>query len=201
MRPLAESLTPRVLIPKRVFLMTNIREESASDHDAVRRLTTDAFTDSEFGHNGEADLVEALRDTCGHSLSLVACEEGVIVGHILLTRVVIRGPEGETKGMGLGPMSVAVERQNQGIGSSLVKTALQRSSETGWPFVVVLGHPGSYPRFGFHLASEHNVSHGFDGIPQDVFFYKPLASEPDRAPVQGKAYYRSEFGSQHTTPS
>ena len=175
--------------------MISIRPETPHDLDAIRHVTRQAFAASDFGCNGEAELIDLLRDGCEKSLSLVACANDAIVGHILFTPVVIRG-RSEFHGMGLGPMSVAIDFQNTGIGSLLITSGLEQLKNDGCPFVVVLGHPEYYPRFGFLPASQFDVSHGFAGIPQNVFFLNILDSATTPSNVSGAAYYRPEFGLQ-----
>ena len=101
-------------------------------------------------------------------------------------------------GMGLAPMSVATHCQRQGIGSFLVTNGLKRLTETECAFVVVLGHPDYYPRFGFVPASDFGVSHGFTGIPQDVFFIHHInENDTMKTLANGLTYYQPEFGPQH----
>jgi len=176
--------------------MVSIRTETASDHDAVRRLIRDAFSDCLLGHNGEADLVEVLRKNCDELLALVAVDKDTVVGHILFSPVSIRTASGVLQGMGLAPMAVAPSRQNTGIGTTLVESGLQRLVANGCPFVVVLGHPHYYPRFGFVPASQRRLSHGLDGIRQDGFFVKVLDPEVVQSMANGTAIYRPEFGPQ-----
>jgi putative acetyltransferase len=80
----------------------------------------------------------------------VAEDDGAIVGHILFTPVVVEGRP--ALGMGLAPLAVLPGRQRQGIGSQLVRRGLDSLRERGCPFVVVVGHPEYYPRFGFEPA-------------------------------------------------
>jgi putative acetyltransferase len=82
-------------------------------------------------------------------LSLVAVEKEKIVGHILFSSAIIEGEHGVVKGMGLAPMAVLPEFQRQGIGSQLVKAGIEKLRKTKCPFIIVLGHPEYYPRFGF----------------------------------------------------
>ncbi len=152
--------------------MIGIRDEMTGDHDQIRKVTMDAFANSRFGHNGEADLIDALRRNCDQLLSLVAWSDNEIVGHILFSPVVIRTSQTELYGMGLAPMSVMPAVQNIGVGSSLATTGLDRLFATDCPFVVVLGHPTYYPRFGFQPAWQFRISHGFVGIAQDPVRYR-----------------------------
>ena len=71
-----------------------------------------------------------------------------MVGHILFTPVVVEGAAGDVIGMGLAPVAVRPDRQREGIGSQLVKRGLEMLRERACPFVVVVGHPEYYPRFG-----------------------------------------------------
>ncbi len=178
--------------------MISIREERPTDQGQVRRLTIDAFASSELGHNGEADLIDSLRAGSGDRLSLVACSDDEVVGHILFTAATIRTVQAETYGMGLAPMSVSPRHQKMGLGASLIKHGMARLFANGCAFVVVLGHPDYYPRFGFRPASQFGVTHGFSGIPQDLFFMRP-GPKIDIKRIGGAAYYQPEFGPQHET--
>jgi putative acetyltransferase len=168
-------------------LMTTIRREQPDDIAAVHAINKDAF-----GQCVEADLVDALRDGCPDALSLVAVSEGRVVGHILFTPVTILSGQGETRGMGLGPMAVASHRQRRGIGSQLVEAGLQILREEACPFVVVLGHPAYYPRFGFVPASRHGLTCQWEGVPDDAFMVLVL-DKASMVGVSGTIRYRDEF--------
>jgi putative acetyltransferase len=71
-------------------------------------------------------------------------------------------------------MSVAPDRQRTGIGSALVNEALRRADERGEPLVLVLGHPGYYPRFGFGRASTLGITPPDPEIRDEVFMAIPL---------------------------
>jgi len=176
--------------------MMSIRPTDPGDAAAIRDLTVAAFSASEFGHSGEADLVERLTKSPRKHASWVVIIEGQIVGHILFTPVVIRSDDARLQGMGLAPMSVLPSRQRQGVGGALVRYGLRALLADGCPFVVVLGHPEYYPRFGFERAAGFGVTHGFEGIPQEVFF---LATNPEgtESLKPGRLFYDSAFGEQH----
>lgn len=166
--------------------MITIRPESPADASAVRRLNELAF-----GQPAEADLVEKLRAACGDALSLVAVADDV-VGHILFTPVVVEGASRRVVGMGLAPMAVLPDRQRQGIGSQLVRRGLDMLRQRGCPFVVVVGHPEYYPRFGFEPASAHALVSQWDGMP-DAAFMVLILDDHAMAGVRGVARYRGEF--------
>ena len=165
--------------------MTIIRLERPDDSSQIRRVNELAF-----GQPAEADIVDNLRRVCAESLSLVAEEDdAAIVGHILFTPVVV---EGLPPGMGLAPMAVRPDRQRQGIGSQLVRRGLQILREQGCPFVVVVGHPEYYPRFGFEPASKHGFLSQWEGMADAVFMVLVL-DEHGMAGASGVARYRDEF--------
>ena len=167
--------------------MITIRAESPADAAGVHAVNEQAF-----GQPMEANLVDTLRKTCEMAVSLVAEDDGVIVGHILFTPVVVETGSGPVAGMGLAPMAVLPTRQRQGIGSSLVADGVEILRGRRCPFVVVVGHPGYYPRFGFERASRHGLESQWSGIPDDAFMV--LVLDPDTmSGVSGVARYRREF--------
>ncbi len=145
-----------------------------------------------FGQRVEADLVDTLRRTCPDALSLVAAENDTLVGHVLFTPVVVEGAVRRVVGMGLGPMAVMPDRQRQGVGSRLVMEGLAVLRERRCPFVVVVGHPGYYPRFGFEPASRHGLSSQWKDVPDEAFMVLILDAY-EMTGVSGVARYRDEF--------
>jgi putative acetyltransferase len=126
--------------------MITIREEETRDGAAVRDVNERAF-----GGPEEARIVAAVRGTPA-SLSLVAEEDGRVVGHILFTPVRIEGAVAGIRATGLGPMAVVPDLQRREIGSRLVLAGLEACRALGYDAVVVVGHPSYYPRFGFSRA-------------------------------------------------
>jgi putative acetyltransferase len=120
-----------------------------------------------FGSATEADIVDALRATGVELISLVAEEDGDIVGHILFSPVTITGVAG-LRAMALAPMAAIPDRQRHGIGSALVHAGLEECRRRRVEAVFVIGHPEYYPRFGFTRASGFGVSAEFD-VPDDAF--------------------------------
>jgi putative acetyltransferase len=163
-----------------------VRPEQPSDVPGVRRINEQAF-----GQPAEATLVDRLRDTCPEAVSLVADEEGRVVGHILFTPVVLESAP-PLAGMGLAPMAVLPGRQRSGIGSALVRHGLDLLRRRGCPFVVVVGHPEYYPRFGFDRASRHGFASQWQGIADEAFMVLVLDA-PALAGATGVARYRPEF--------
>lgn len=127
-----------------------IRSERPEDVSAIRAVLTDAFSSG-----AEAALVEALRKSGRLSISLVALEGDEIVGHIAFSPVTVAGVSG---GLGLAPVAVKTARQSEGIGSDLIREGLSPAAGSAAPFVVVLGEPAYYGRFGFTPASSFGLT-------------------------------------------
>ncbi|YBV95321.1 N-acetyltransferase [Phyllobacteriaceae bacterium JZ32] len=125
-----------------------VRDEEPADIAAIHRVVEAAFQQSM-----EADLVDRLRADGDAVISLVAEEDGEIVGHVLFSPMSASFPA-----LGLAPVSVLPGRQNQGIGSMLIREGLKQAESRGCRVVFVLGEPAYYRRFGFDPA----LAAGFD---------------------------------------
>jgi putative acetyltransferase len=137
----------------------NIRRESQGDEARIREIYESAFETS-----AEADVVEALRTESKPYVGLVAEQAGAIVGHLVLTEVVVETHAGRMTGLGLAPLGVDKKAQGKGIGSALVIAALDEARTHRSDFLVILGDPKFYERFGFVQAAPalRWRSHDFD---------------------------------------
>lgn len=124
-----------------------IRCEVLSDVAAIEALTAAAFLNAPHTSHTEQFIVNALREAGKLSISLVAEDEGIVVGHVAVSPVLISN--GADRWYGLGPISVAPERQRQGIGRQLMEQALIKLHKSDAAGCVVLGDPAYYGRFGF----------------------------------------------------
>lgn len=144
-----------------------IRVEKEQDREAVRAVNEAAFESP-----AEADLADALREGACPVVSLVAEDEGAIVGHVMFSPVRLRGRP-DLRLTGLAPIAVIPERQREGIGSALVRAGLEACGKLGFGAVVVLGHPGYYPRFGFVPATRFQIVCEYD-VPEGAFMIAEL---------------------------
>lgn len=167
-----------------------IRLEHPEDHAAVRDVTIAAFAGSELGHHGEAELIERLRTSGATLLSLVAVLNDSVVGHALFSAARLESTSAPTDGMGLAPVSVAPERQRTGVGTALIREGLAQLERDGCKFVVVLGHPDYYARFGFEPAADSGIRCEFPGVGRA--FFRILCFDPDAA-RPGIIHYHPEF--------
>ena len=134
-----------------------IRPETRDDHAAIADVNAAAF-----GGDQEARLVDLLRKARLLIASLVAVDDsGQVVGHIAFSPATIVTGSNERQVASLAPMSVVPAHQRQGIGSMLVDCGLQACREVGYRAVLVVGHSGYYPRFGFSHALVERLENPF----------------------------------------
>lgn len=130
-----------------------IRPERPSDQAPLRALHEAAF-----GQAQQADLVDALRALGLAQVSLVAEEEGALLGHVLLSRIELESAGRAISAACLGPIGVIPTRQRQGIGSRLMQASLEGAREQGIAIVVLVGHADYYPRFGFSSGRARSIA-------------------------------------------
>ena len=166
--------------------MIKFRQEEPGDQLAIRRVNEQGF-----GGREEADLVDALREANAIVLSMVALDGDDIIAHILFTEVDLVQADSQFKGLGLGPMAVLPSHQRKGIGTQLLKIALDKCRRLDYDFVVVLGYPEFYSKFGFSPAKPHGIRCEFDA-PDEAFMVLELR-ENGLAGRSGTVHYRDEF--------
>jgi putative acetyltransferase len=167
--------------------VTAIRPSQGSDREAIRAVLAAAF-----GRPDEAELALRLLAREPACISLVAEREEEIVGHVLFSPVRVEGHELAPPPYGLGPLAVLPEHQREGAGSALARAGIEACRKAGAPFLVVLGHPPYYPRFGFVPAMRFGLTFG-DAPPRDAFMALELVPGA-LARVRGPVRYALEFG-------
>lgn len=171
-----------------------MRQERPEDYIKTEELTKEAFLHAEFSDKKEHLLVKRLRtsDAFIPELSLVAVDqEDGLVGHVLLSKITIAHGHNVTDSLALAPVSVSPSYQGMGIGSRLIRKALEKAEEIGYASVVVLGHKDYYPKFGFRRASSWNIRPPFD-VPDEVFMALELKEDSLRH-AQGVVHYPEAF--------
>lgn len=140
-----------------------IRSELPSDAAAIEAVTVAAFKKAAHTDHTEQFIVRELRNSDALSVSLVAEDGGAVIGHVAVSPVTISS---DAAGWyGLGPISVAPERQGSGIGTQLMRAVLNELRSSGASGCVVLGEPSYYSRFGF-VADPELV---LPGVPPEYF--------------------------------
>ncbi|MEW6400901.1 MAG: N-acetyltransferase, partial [Chloroflexota bacterium] len=87
-----------------------IRPETPEDYEAVRKIVT-----SSFPSEAEARLIDMLRANGRAIVSLVAEQQGLVIGHILFSPV-NTSPASRPNGLGLAPVAVTAEYRSRGVG-------------------------------------------------------------------------------------
>ncbi len=147
-----------------------IRPERRADAPAIRTVHEQAF-----GRPDEADLVDTLREDPSYvaELSIVAELDGDIVAHVLFTVGGIEGRRGLAPALILAPVAVRPDHQGKGIGTFLIERAIATCKQAGRAdFIVLVGHPAYYPRFGFVRADTFGVTASFARRPEAVMLLK-----------------------------
>jgi predicted N-acetyltransferase YhbS len=171
--------------------MITLQVEAPHMQEAIDSLNLVAFRDRPFSRQTEHLIVRRLRDGGALSLSLVALNShGSVIGHCAFSPVTLSG--GAAGWYGMGPVSVAPDRQRQGIGSAMIAEGLARLRREGASGCVLLGDPRYYGRFGFASHAglvlpgpppNHFMALSFSGpVPLGtVRFHAAFESEPEEA--------------------
>ena len=164
--------------------MARIRPEQPGDVSAIYAVHAASFPTL-----GEAGLVDLLRTAGRLSVSLVAEVRETVVGHVAFSPVTVASG---AIGAGLGPIAVVDSQRRQGIAAELVRVGLPACRETGFGWVVVLGDPAYYCRFGFRPAAEFRLSDEYDGGSA----FQAMELLPNALPADaGLVRYAPEFAS------
>ena len=163
-----------------------IRAETPADFPAIARVVEAAF-----GKPDEALMVQAIRATDGYvpELALVAVYDGEVAGHAMLSYVGLAGSARRL--LELAPLAVAPEWQGRGVGGALTRTLLAAADARAEPLVLVLGHPGYYPRFGFRRADEFGLEPPHPAW-HAAFMVAPLTAYD--LSIKGKVIFPPSFG-------
>lgn len=165
------------------YMDITIRKEKESDIDKVFAIHKTTFPQTK-----EAELVDELRKAPCDIISLVAATNNdIAVGHVMLSPVYI---DGQLSGMGLAPLSVLPQYQNQGIGTKLTKIGIQEAIDKNYKLITVIGSPSFYNRFGFVCSSKYGLKSQYDDIAEENF----MALSFDNKHWNNKTViYRNEF--------
>lgn len=131
-----------------------IRNETDKDFEKITKIHYVAFESY-----AEGIAVEQLRANNNLTISLVCENNGEVVGHIAYSPIYSAQ---KIIGLGLAPVGVLPEFQNQGIGSTLISEGNKLAFELGYKKIFVLGDPEFYSRFDFQLAKDLNYLCKFD---------------------------------------
>jgi predicted N-acetyltransferase YhbS len=126
-----------------VCTATTIRRELKRDIAA-----REALLDAAFGAARFAKAAERLREDRlpAEKLSFIAAEGARVVGTVRLWNI-MAGPKHPA--LLLGPLAVASDRRDRGIGARLIRHALRQAQRRGYRAILLVGDMPYYGRFGF----------------------------------------------------
>jgi putative acetyltransferase len=162
-----------------------VRSERPEDCAAIRLVNEEAFCRPD-----EADLVDRLRAQGAALASFVAEAEGLIVGHILFSRMSIETTDQSVPAVALAPLAIMTKFQRQGIGTMLTADGLDWLRTQKEQMVFVLGPPEYYPRFGFSTDRARFIESPFNPNSFMALELKPHALEG----IRGRVLYPAAFG-------
>ena len=137
------------------------RRERLADRRAIHAVHAAAF-----GRADEAELVDRLRSEGAVLAGFLAEHEGLIVGHVLFSRILLESGEDTLAAAALAPMAVSPTYQRGGIGGRLIRHGVDWLRRRGEKVVTVLGHVDYYTRFGFSRDRALAIASPF---PADAF--------------------------------
>jgi predicted N-acetyltransferase YhbS len=123
--------------------MITLRQERPADIKAREALLDDAF-----GGTRTRKTSQRLRDgrLPAEGLSLIAADGRRLVGTARLWSVACGNGQ---PALLLGPVVVATDCRNRGIGAALVRRAIAAARRLGYAAIVLVGDAPYYGRFGF----------------------------------------------------
>ena len=145
-----------------------IRKETPNEFSQIYDLVKVAFQTGKVTNGKEQDFVNQLRNNDNYipELALVAEEGDKLIGHIMLTKTYITNDNNKFETLLLAPISVVIERRNEGVGSKLITESFKLAKKMGYTSVVLVGDPAYYHRFGFKAAINFGIRHAQD-IPSE----------------------------------
>lgn len=142
-----------------------IRQEKKQDYDEIYNLIRTAFETAKVKDGDEQDFAVKLRNSEKYipNLALVAERNNELVGHIMLTRTVVKQPNGdEYEALLVAPLSVLLDYRNIGVGSALMNRACEIARDLGYKAVFLCGDPDYYNRFGFVSSVDYGIENEND---------------------------------------
>lgn len=136
-----------------------IRQARKEDEKEIYNLVEEAFKTAEVSDGKEQDFVYELRkrNTYIKELEFVAEEDGILIGHVMLTAQEIEDGLDTYTGLLIAPLCVKLENRNNKVGTKLMKYGFSKAMDMGYKAVFLIGNPKYYNRFGFKQVNEFGI--------------------------------------------
>jgi putative acetyltransferase len=156
--------------------------------DEIARLFSSTFAASEGVDEGALIGRLALRlmtETPPEDVRvLVAWDRGAAIGAIIFSRLTYESDNSPV--FVLGPVAVAPDRQNEGIGQRLISLGIDLLRKAGVDLAVTYGDPGFYSRVGFKAITQDEVPAPFPLQHPEGWLGQTLTGAP-LIPIRGPA--------------
>jgi putative acetyltransferase len=162
--------------------MISIRTEQPGDAKAINHIL-----ETSYPTQMQAKLVNALRDNKHLTISLVALSDAKIIGYVAFSPIEVNFRNGN--GVCLDPLAVLPAYRRKGVASKLVSAGLSACMGHGLGFIVVMGKPAYYKRFGFMRAAAYGLTNRYND--DDKFMAMEL--HQDMIYACGSVTYGREF--------
>jgi putative acetyltransferase len=145
-----------------------LRAATPEDQSGVDAVVAAAFDESADGR--VVRMLRLLRTSGAERASIVAvADDDDIVGHVALSRAWVDAREALVEVLVLSPLSVTPTQQNRGIGTRLIKAALDEAERHGAPAVFLEGAWSYYGTRGFEAATPKSFRRPSCRIPEPAF--------------------------------
>ncbi|MCA9197411.1 MAG: N-acetyltransferase [Planctomycetales bacterium] len=142
----------------------HFRPVKPSESNAIQQLFVDVFSSSEGEQEGLVlgSFVKRLIETTDHAdlFGFVADDGQQVVGAVFFSRLRWDGDD-SLNAFILSPMAVRTDRQQTGIGQSLVRHGLDELRNSGVAFVTTYGDPAFYGKVGFQPINPDRIAAPF----------------------------------------
>lgn len=157
------------------------RTVKSSESNAIQQLFVDVFSSSEGEQEGLVlgRFVKQLIETTDNAdlFGFVADDGQQVVGAVFFSRLRWDG-ENSLNAFILSPMAVRTDRQQTGIGQSLVRHGLVELRKAGVAFVTTYGDPAFYSKVGFQSITPDRIAAPFPLSQPEGWLAQSLTDQP-----------------------
>lgn len=170
-----------------------IRMEMPEDNRETEMVVREAFWDLYRPGCIEHLVIHKIRKVPAYikELDMVACDGNKIVGIVICPKGKIINEQNQEFAVLSLMVGVLPQYQKKGIGSMLIKRAIEKARSLYYKGIVIFGNPEYYARFGFKNAKEYAIQTS-DGENFDPFMALELVPDSLNG-INGKFYEDSVF--------
>lgn len=170
----------------------NIRVARKEEYKFIEDFIYEVFKNTNFSNGlAEKALVKEIREKQYYipELDLVVEEEGMIIGHFILSKLPISNQH-ENEILMLSPVSVAMNKQRQGVGKFMLQEGIKLAAEMGYKGIIVEGDYRYYHRFGFRTSTDFGIYASKKNLPPSEEYLMALElSENAMKNISGEVDY------------